>query len=206
MRNIFIILGTFLLFFSISKANSLTTYKVKPGDTLSEISVRQGVSWQELMEINKIDDPDKLMAGTKLLIPPKVNNRIIRDDGSVYEISEKEKDILIRLVYAEARGEGLEGQIAVAAVILNRVRSDKFPNTVWDVIHQQGQFTPIQRGTLPSSSKSTGTCTNAVDKALNGEDPTGGALFFYNPETSQAKDYWKTKPVLKRIGNHNFTL
>lgn len=206
MRNIFIIIGTFLLFFSISKANSLTTYKIKPGDTLLEISIEQGVSWQELAEINKLADPNKLVAGTKLLLPPKVESRIILSDGSVYIISDKEKDLMIRLVYAEARGEGIVGQTAVAAVIINRVQSDKFPNTVWDVIHQSGQFTPIQQKTLPSSSKDTGTCREAVDRALNGEDPTGGALFFYNPVTSQAKDYWKTKPVLKRIGNHNFTL
>lgn len=205
MRDFFLALGIVILFFSLARANPQPTYTVQPGDTLYDISIAHGVSWQELANLNKIQDPARMQVGTILRLPSHVTPQIIRQDGSIYEISSKEKDLLIRLVYAEARGESLEGQIAVAAVVLNRVKSPKFPDTVWDVIHQPGQFTPVEAGLMPNTVRSS-AIVEAVDRALLGEDPTGGALFFYNPANSQAMDYWKTKPVVKRIGNHNFAL
>ncbi|HHT91408.1 MAG: cell wall hydrolase [Bacillota bacterium] len=204
MRNILLVLGALLLFFSIGRASSYPSYTVRPGDTLYEISLQYGISWKELASLNKIKDPTTLQVGTHLRLPAHAVPKTARSEEPIVELTAKEKDLLVRLVAAEARGEGLEGQIAVAAVIFNRVQSSRFPHTVWDVIHQPGQFTPIQNGTLPKSAGNT--CLEAVERALYGEDPTGGALFFYNPSTTAAADYWATKPVIKRIGNHNFTL
>lgn len=203
MRNLLIIFGTLLLFFSIAKASSQSTYVVQPGDTLYDISIAHGISWQELASLNKIKDPTAMQIGTQLRLPAHAVPKANRVDGYIVPITAKEKDALVRLVYAEARGESFEGQIAVAAVVLNRVKSRSFPNTVWDVIYQPGQFVPASAG-LPQ--KTGGTSAEAVERALYGEDPTGGALFFYNPATSQALDYWETKTVVKKIGNHNFAL
>lgn len=204
MRSVFIILGFLLLFFSLAGATHNPTHVVQSGDTLYDIALVYNISWQELVTLNKIKDPGKLQIGTVLRLPSHVTPKIVRWDGTVYQVTERERDLLAKLVYAEARGEPLEGQVAVAAVVLNRVRSQAFPDTVWDVIHEPRQFTPIEQGLLPKTA--TAGCEQAVLRALNGEDPTGGALYFYNPTTSQAMDYWSTKPVIKRIGNHNFAL
>ena len=108
------------------------------------------------------------------------------------------------MIHAEARGEPLEGQIAVGAVIINRVKSEKFPNTITEVVYQRGQFTPVERNLLPNEPQAS--AWEAAERALAGEDPTGGALFFYNPTISENPEYWKTRPVIKKIGNHNFAI
>lgn len=204
MRNVFLIIGFLMLFLSLAKADSLPIYVVQPGDTLYDISLLYNISWQELARLNKITDPSKLQIGTVLRLPSQSSPRITRWDGTSYEVTAAEKEILTRLVDAEARGEPFEGKVAVAAVVVNRVRSRSFPDTIWDVVHQPGQFTPVEMGLLPKTLSDS--CATAVSCALNGEDPTGGALFFYNPSTSLQMDYWKTKAVLKQIGNHNFAL
>lgn len=204
MRNIILVVAALLVFFSIGRASSLPTYTVRPGDTLYDISMAHGISWKELAELNKIKDPATMQVGTQLRLPANAKLQTLRSDETIVALTAKEKDLFIRLVSAEARGESLEGQIAVAAVILNRVQSTRFPNSLWDVMHQPGQFVPIQNNTLPLTVDDS--CIEAVNRALRGEDPTGGALFFYNPHTTQAADYWASKPVIKRIGNHNFTL
>lgn len=204
MRSFFIALGAFLLLFAIAKAGSAPTYTVQPGDTLSEIALVHGISWQELAKLNKIADPTKMQAGITLRLPSPGTSLVLRSDGSWYEPSPQEKELLAKLVYAEARGEPLEGQIAVAAVVLNRVRSPLFPDTVGEVIYQPGQFIPVEYDLLPSAACEI--CKEAVRRALQGEDPSGGALYFYNPTTSRQLDFWRTKQVIKRIGNHNFAL
>lgn len=203
MRNLIVIFGALLFFFSFARADSHPTYTVKPGDTLYDISLAHGISWQELASLNKIKDPTKMQVGTRLRLPDSALSPFERE-GYIVSITPQEKELLARVVTAEARGESFEGQVAVAAVVLNRVQSSRFPDTVWEVLHQPGQFTPIERGLLPQTA--TASCLEAVERALKGEDPTGGALFFYNPTTTQAADYWATKPVIKRIGNHNFAL
>lgn len=120
-------------------------------------------------------------------------------------ISEADFDLLVRLVAAEAGGEPYDGQVAVAAVVLNRMRSYKFPNTVRGVVYQQNQFSSVPK--LPYIQPSE-SCRRAVVDALNGIDPSNGALYFYNPKTSSegGKRFFKTANlrVTARIGNHVF--
>lgn len=170
-------------------------YIVQPGDTLSEIASEYNLDWRYLAQFNDIKDPTRMRAGMKLRIPSKVY---------VVDFTPEERDLLARLIHAEARGEPLEGQIAVGAVVINRVKSDKFPNTITEVIYQKGQFSPIALGTMPKVSHES--AVEAAERALAGEDPTGGALFFYNPKTTAAPEFWKTRPVIKQIGNHNFAI
>jgi len=111
--------------------------------------------------------------------------------------------LLSKLVYAEARGESYKGQVAVAAVVLNRVASASFPNTVSGVIYQSGAFSSVSNGSInctPSSS-----CIRAALDALNGWDPTGGCLYFYNAKTAE-DDWIFTRTVQTVIGNHSFAI
>lgn len=118
-------------------------------------------------------------------------------------ISQEELDLLARVIYAEARGEDLEGQIAVGAVVLNRLENPQFPNTIREVIYQRGAFTAVDDKQI--HLKPNDKAYQAAKEALKGKDPTGGALYYYNPKTAQ--DNWiKTRPVVKRIGNHTFSI
>lgn len=111
--------------------------------------------------------------------------------------------LLSKLVYGEARGETYKGQVAVAAVVLNRVGSSKFPNTVSGVIYQSGAFSCVSNGSINNTSNTS--CIRAALDALNGWDPSGGALFFYNP--SATSDAWiRTRTVVAVIGNHYFAV
>lgn len=115
--------------------------------------------------------------------------------------SNADLNLLARAVYGEARGEPYTGQVAVAAVILNRVRSSKFPNTVSGVIYQAGAFTAVSDGQINLSPNQS--AYNAARDALNGWDPTNGCLYYYNPATATSKWIWSLKVELK-IGRHNF--
>lgn len=109
--------------------------------------------------------------------------------------------LLARLVYGEARGEPYKGKVAVAAVVLNRVDSSLFPNTIAGVIYQKGQFSVVVDGQINLAPDTESL--NAARDALAGWDPTGGCLYYYNPKkTSNA--YMKSKPVKLVIGNHYF--
>lgn len=109
--------------------------------------------------------------------------------------------LLAKLVYAEARGETYKGQVAVAAVVLNRVRSASFPNTISGVIYQTNAFTCVNNGSINNTPDSS--CIRAARDAMNGWDPTGGCLYYYNPKT--ASDSWiRTRTVKTVIGNHSF--
>ena len=109
--------------------------------------------------------------------------------------------LLAKLVYAEARGEPYKGQVAVAAVVLNRVRSSSFPNTISGVIYQRNAFTCVNNGSINNTPDSS--CIRAALDALNGWDPTGGCLYYYNPAT--ATDSWiRTRTTQTVIGRHHF--
>lgn len=111
--------------------------------------------------------------------------------------------LLAKLVYAEARGETYKGQVAVAAVVLNRVCSASFPNTISGVIYQTNAFTCVNNGSINNTPDSS--CIRAARDAMNGWDPTGGCLYYYNPKT--ASDSWiRTRTVKTVIGNHSFAM
>ncbi|MDD3947067.1 MAG: spore cortex-lytic enzyme [Clostridia bacterium] len=116
-------------------------------------------------------------------------------------VSSSDAYLLARVVYGEARGEPYTGQVAVAAVILNRVRSSSFPNTIAGVVYQPWAFTVVQDGQINLTPDST--AKKAANDALNGWDPTYGCLFYYNPAT--ATNAWiRSKEIRLTIGEHVF--
>lgn len=114
-------------------------------------------------------------------------------------------NLLARLINGEARGEPYEGQVAVGAVILNRVKSPKFPNTIASVIYQNGQFTCVRDGQFNQPIDENSTVYKAATEAMNGADPTNGALYFYNPSKTQSKWLFSLKTTTT-IGKHRFAL
>ena len=110
-------------------------------------------------------------------------------------------ELLARVVYGEARGEPYAGQVAVAAVILNRVRDSRFPKTVAGVVYQAGAFDVVSDGQINMTPDQT--AYNAARDALNGWDPTYGCLYYYNPSTATNK-WIRSLPVSVRIGRHVF--
>lgn len=109
--------------------------------------------------------------------------------------------LLAKLIAAEARGENYRGQVAVGAVVLNRVSHASFPDSISGVIYQKGAFDCVTDSNWKISPSDT--AKRAATEALNGWDPTGGAIYYYNPKT--ASNGWiRTRPVLTQIGNHIF--
>ncbi len=111
--------------------------------------------------------------------------------------------LLAKCIHAEARGEPYAGQVAIGAVILNRVKSSKFPNTISGVIYQPYAFTCVNDGQI--NLEPNQSAYNAARDALNGWDPTYGAIYYYNPSTATSSWIWSRQIVLK-IGKHNFAI
>lgn len=111
--------------------------------------------------------------------------------------------LLAKLVYGEARGEPYTGQVAVAAVVLNRVKSSKFPNTISGVIYQPYAFTAVDDGQINLTPNET--AKSAARDAMNGWDPTNGCLYYYNPATATSSWIW-SRTIVTTIGRHNFCL
>lgn len=110
-------------------------------------------------------------------------------------------NLLARVVYGEARGEPYSGQVAVAAVVLNRVKSSSFPNTISGVVYQAGAFDAVRDGQINLSPNST--AIKAAQDALNGWDPSYGAIYYFNPSTATNKWIW-SRPMTVTIGRHRF--
>lgn len=111
--------------------------------------------------------------------------------------------LLARAVNGEARGEPYEGQVAVAAVILNRVNHSSFPNTISGVIYQPGAFTAVSDGQINVPIDTSSSVYKACQDALNGWDPSEGAIYYFNPNTATSSWIW-SRPLIKVIGNHRF--
>ncbi len=116
-------------------------------------------------------------------------------------ISNSDLYLLSCCIYGEARGESYTGKVAVAAVVLNRVKSSQFPNTISGVIYQKGAFTCVSDGQINLGTNDE--CTRAAQDALNGWDPSGGALYYFNPKTATSAWIW-SRPQLVTIGRHVF--
>ena len=109
--------------------------------------------------------------------------------------------LLARLISAEARGEPYAGQVAVGAVVLNRMEHPSFPNTLSGVIYQSGAFTCVSDGQFNEPVDSG--CYQAARDAFNGSDPSGGAIYYFNPATATSKWIW-SRPLIVTIGKHRF--
>lgn len=111
--------------------------------------------------------------------------------------------LLARAVNGEARGEPYEGQVAVAAVILNRVKHSSFPNTISGVIYQPGAFTAVSDGQINVPIAENSTVYKACRDAMNGWDPSYGCIYYFNPDTATSSWIWSRKHVIT-IGKHRF--
>lgn len=148
-------------------------------------SLRYALTREEVIEKNKLN-----------------NDEVLKEEKTSY--SEEDIDLLARLVHAEAKGEGYNGKVAVAATVLNRVESDAYPETIKGVIYEYNygyQYCPVRNGQInrPTDEQSR----KAVREALRGKDPTGGALSFYNPAKSYNR-WIRNRPYAATIGNHVF--
>ncbi len=140
------------------------------------------------------------IAGTKTLNAMGIMSSSSSGGGSSTS-SNNNLNLLSRLVYSEARGETYTGQVAVAAVVLNRVRSSSFPNTISGVIYERGAFDAVSDGQINLSPDST--ARKAAQDALNGWDPSYGAIYYFNPNTATSAWIW-SRPMTVTIGNHRF--
>lgn len=138
----------------------------------------------------------------KTTVPDATESQVLsRSLGRL--VSKEDVELLTRVIYGEARGEDFEGQVAVGAVVLNRLKDPRFPKTMRDIVYQAGAFTAVTDKQIHLDPDDQ--AYKAAEAALSGEDPTDGALYYYNPRI--ATDRWiKSRPVIKRIGNHTFSI
>jgi N-acetylmuramoyl-L-alanine amidase len=114
-----------------------------------------------------------------------------------------EEQLLARAINGEARGEPYEGQVAVGAVILNRTKDSRFPKTIAGVIYQPGAFTAVSDGQINVAMEAGSTVVKAARDAMNGWDPTNGAVYYWNPATATSTWIW-SRQIVKKIGKHYF--
>lgn len=184
---------------------SVPPYIVKTGDTLYLLSQRFGVSIASIKSANGLTS-DRLYPGQALIINMASGNSThtysstaSRSAGSY---PRSEVLLLARLIYGESRGEPYQGQVAVGAVVLNRVDSSKFPNTISGVIYQPNEFSVVNDGQINMSPNTT--AIKAAEDALNGWDPSNVALYYWNPAKAPNNKFLNSKPIVARIGNHVF--
>jgi len=180
--------------------------EVKQGDTMNKIATQNNMSLSELAKLNpSIKDLNKIYVGQNIIT--NQNNTTQASNPSTAtntssNVSAYEKDLLARLVRAEAESEPYSGKVAVAVVVLNRVDNSSFPNSISAVINQAGQFSPVSNGEInkPADSESI----RAVNEALTTKRSLGaGSLFFYNPKTATSR-WLDSRPTTLVIGNHTF--
>lgn len=121
--------------------------------------------------------------------------------GQTPTATEQNINLLARIISAEARGEPFSGQIAVGACVLNRVQHPSFPDTIAGVVYQPGAFTAITDGQINEAV--TESAYNAAREALAGNDPSGGAIYYYNPDKT-SNQWIRSRPVITTIGSHLF--
>lgn len=181
----------FVILFSLSSPLwAATTHKVKAGDTLFLLSRRYGVSITSIKMENRLRT-DKILIGQQLRIPTVGNlSRSSINNG----YSEEDINWLAKAVYSEARGESYTGQVAVAAVILNRLQSGQFAGTIKGVIFEPLAFSAVADGQIYLTPDIT--AIRAARDAIAGWDPSEGALYYWNPEKATSKWVW-SRSIIK---------
>jgi N-acetylmuramoyl-L-alanine amidase len=197
MLKVFKKVAPIVLGLSLLVATPSFAYEVKKGDTMNEIAVTYAMTLKELAEVNpEVKDLDLIFPGQTI--------KTIEDNQQQIEtqITAKEKDLMARLVRAEAESEIYAGKVAVAVVVLNRVDSEDFPDTVKEVINQPGQFTPVSNGEITKDADTQSV--EAVEEAVRTDRSEGaGSLYFYNPDIAVSR-WLDSKETTKVVGNHVF--
>ncbi|MGB9920891.1 MAG: cell wall hydrolase [Moorellales bacterium] len=183
-----------------STNNGSSYYRVQRGDSLYLIARRTGTTVAAIRQLNRLSG-SLIYPGQILRLPsrnPAVASRAVQPTWTASDLY-----LLARLVHAEARGEPYIGQVAVAAVVLNRLKNPRFPNTIAGIIYQPGAFSAVADGqiNLPPSA----TALRAARDALRGWDPSGGALYYWNPAKATNRWVW-SRPIVARYGGHVFAL
>lgn len=142
-----------------------------------------------------------LFISVQIFMPINDNNSSIYAAKTSY--SNSDLQLMARAINGEARGEPYEGQVAVGAVILNRVKHSSFPNTIAGVIYEKGAFTAVDDGQINEPISENSTVYKAAQDALNGWDPTNGCIYYFNPNTATSKWIW-SRTIVKTIGKHHF--
>ncbi|NLY74178.1 MAG: LysM peptidoglycan-binding domain-containing protein [Firmicutes bacterium] len=186
---------------SEAPASGGKTYPVGYGEPLSLIAARHGISLESLLKANNLNYATPVLPGQRLIIPKES----IGGGAGKYHLSQSDYDLFARLVSAEAAGEPFEGQVAVAASILNRLKDPRYPDTLYEIIYQvdngKYQYSPVLDGRIELPA--TPSAYQAVEQALAGADPSKGANGFYNP--AKTSNQWvRSQPVTAVIGNHVF--
>lgn len=212
----FIILATCVMIFFISKniyVEALSKYGSRGSEvtTIQEKLKRWGYyngyvdgiyGSQTVSAVKKFQKKNGLtvdgIAGTKTLNAMGI---MTSSSSSSSSNNSANLNLLARVVYGEARGEPYAGQVAVAAVVLNRVKSSQFPNTISGVVYQSGAFDAVSDGQINMTPDAT--AKKAAQDALNGWDPSYGAIYYFNPSTATNKWIW-SRPLTVTIGKHRF--
>ena len=187
-----------LFCFVVTLPAAAAEYTVKAGDTLYSIGQKYEVAYTEIQKANGINSI-LIYPEQKLYIPDKAT---AVTTSSAKNIATAELDLLARAVYAEARGESFDGQVAVAAVILNRVENNGFPDSIRTVIYEPQQFSCVRDGQINLTPNETAYA--AAKAALEGNDPSRSALFFWNPKLVGTHKFLDSLTRTGQIGNHVF--
>lgn len=177
-------------------------YTVQKGDTMSGIAQQHGLTLAELAAMNpQVKNLNLIYVGDNIATNKNNNNNVNCNGNNNVNYTAYEKDLLERLVEAEAGVEPYKGKVAVANVVLNRVKNAQFPDTIYAVIHAKNQFTPVANGTI--NKVASEDSKRAVQEALSGVNYVPDALYFYDARiaTSRWLDGLETTNV---IGNHTF--
>ncbi|MCL6589752.1 MAG: cell wall hydrolase [Firmicutes bacterium] len=171
------------------------TYTVKRGDTLFNIAQKTGLTVNAIKARNGLVS-NSLRIGQRLIIPAATGKTLAAPaTGNVA--------LLARLIYAEAGAEPYVGMVAVGGVVLNRVENPKFPKSIAGVIYQPHAFESVSNGFINRTPSTA--AQKAAQDALNGWDPSGGALYFFNPSKPVNPWIWARR-IITRIGRHVFAI
>lgn len=206
-----------ILIDSNAKSNSKGNYVVKSKDTLYQLAKANKTSVEKIMSANGLT-ANRIYVGQKLYIPNLAATKSTAtsntatataakttatvSSSSSSNFTDEEVMMIAKMIYGEARGESYLGQVAVGAVIVNRVYSSLFPNTVAGVLFQKSQFTAYSDGQYFLTPNDT--AIKAAKEAVAGVDPTGGCLFYWNPVKAPNNAFLNAKTILATIGEHVF--
>ena len=178
--------------------DSIIKYHVGVGDTLYDIARDFNISIGVIMALNDMER-SIIRAGT--VIDLSTHNLSSRQVLAM-NVNDQDLELLARAIFSEARGEPYIGQVAVGAVVINRVLSSDFPNDFREVIYQDRQFSAVADGQINLTPNQT--AYRAARDALNGSDPTMGSLFYYNPTFAKNQWWFETRRLMVSIGQHLF--